>query len=62
MTHDRATDRQGSTMRKHRSLAIERLTGRLPALALAGTLCLVVTSPALADFESAVAAYENGAY
>lgn len=49
-------------MRKRRSLAIERLTGRLPALALAGALCLVVTSPALANFESAVAAYENGAY
>lgn len=49
-------------MRKHRSLGIERLTVHLPALALAGALCLVVTSPALANFESAVAAYENGAY
>ncbi len=39
-----------------------RAPGSLPALALAGALCLSMAGPALADFESAVVAYEGEAY
>ena len=45
-----------------RIAALGRPLRRLPALALAAALCLCLAAPALADFESAVAAYENGSY
>ncbi len=45
-----------------RKLDLGHSLGSLPALVLAGALCFSMSSPALADFESAVAAYERGAY
>ncbi len=51
-----------SSMKKLRIINLGRSLGSLPALALAGALCLSMTGPALADFESAMAAYEEGSY
>jgi hypothetical protein len=45
-----------------RAIGCSRPLGGLLALVLAGGLCLSAAGPALADFESAVAAYEQGAY
>jgi hypothetical protein len=64
---DHTTDRPISTRcEAHGGLVdatvIGRSLGRLPALILAAALCLAMASPALADFESAVADYEDGAY
>ena len=44
------------------TMDLRRALGGLPALVLAGALCLFLATPALADFESAVAAYERGDY
>jgi len=49
-------------MKKLRTIDMDRYPGRLPALILAAGLCLAVAAPALADFDSAVAAYERGSY
>ena len=38
------------------------ILGGLPALILAGALCVFMAGPALADFESAVTAYDRGDY
>lgn len=54
-------DRAGSAG-KRPAMDFGRILGGLPALALAGVLCLFLTAPALADFETAVAAYERGDY
>lgn len=51
-----------SSARKRQTMDFGRTLGGLPALALAGALCLFLTAPALADFEAAVADYERGAY
>ena len=64
---DHTTDRPISTRcEAHGGLVdatvIGRFLGRLSALILAAALCLAMAGPALADFESAVAAYEDGAY
>jgi hypothetical protein len=45
-----------------RTKGLGRSLGGLPVLILAGALCLAMAGPALADFESAVAAYERGDY
>lgn len=45
-----------------RTTALGACLRGLPALALAAALCLSWAAPALADFQSAVAAYERGAY
>jgi hypothetical protein len=42
-------------MKKSLTIGASRSLGGLPALALAGALCLLMLGPALADFESAVA-------
>ncbi len=49
-------------MNKLRTLSLGRSLGSVSALVLAGALCLFMAGPALAHFESAVAAYERGAY
>ena len=49
-------------MNKLRTLSLGRSLGSLPVLILAAALCLAMAGPALADFESAVVAYERGAY
>lgn len=51
-----------NSVKKLSTIGLGGSLGGLPALALAGALCLFFTVPALADFESAVAAYERGAY
>ncbi len=57
-----AADVRTDSPKTLRAKGLGRSLGRLPALVLAGALCLAMASPALADFESAVAAYEDGAY
>ena len=64
---DHTTDRPISTLcEAHGGLVdatvIGPSLGRLPILILAAALCLAMAGPALADFESAVADYEDGAY
>ena len=51
-----------NSMKKLRIINLGRSLGSLPALALAGAVCLSMTGPAPADRESAVAAFEGGAY
>lgn len=50
------------SMMKLQTIDLGRCTGSLLGLALAGLLSLYMTGPALADLESAVAAYDRGAY
>jgi len=45
-----------------RTKGLGRSLGGLLVLILAGALCLAMAGPALANFESAVVAYEDGAY
>jgi hypothetical protein len=45
-----------------RTKRLGRSLGGLPVLILAGALCLAMAGPALADFESAVSAYDRGDY
>ncbi len=49
-------------MKKLRTKSLGQSLGSLPALVLVGALCFSMVGPALADFESAVTAYETGAY
>jgi hypothetical protein len=51
-----------NSMKKLPTVGLDRSLGSLPVLILAGALCLAMAGPALADFESAVVAYERGAY
>jgi hypothetical protein len=49
-------------MKKLRTKSLAQPLGNLPALVLVGALCFSMVGPALADFESAVTAYEDRAY
>lgn len=51
-----------TSVQKLRTLDLGRPSAGLFALALAGALCLTHSRPALADFETAVTAYQQGAY
>ncbi len=57
-----AADVRAEAPKTLRTKGLGRSLGRLPVLILAGALCLAMVGPALADFESAVADYERGAY
>jgi hypothetical protein len=51
-----------NSMKKPRTQSLGQSLGSLPALVLVGALCFSMVGPALADFESAVTAYETGTY
>ena len=51
-----------NSMKKLRTKSLGQSLGRLSTLVLVGALCFSMVGPALADFESAVTAYEDGAY
>jgi hypothetical protein len=57
-----AADVRADSQKTLRGKGLGRSLGRLPVLILAAALCLAAAGPALADFESAVADYEDGAY
>lgn len=60
--HGGTGDNLASALNALRANGPRRPLGGLPALVLAAGLCLAMAAPALADFESAVAAYERGSY
>jgi len=57
-----AADVRADSQKTLRGKGLGRSLGSLPALILAAALCLAAAGPALSDFESAVADYEDGAY
>jgi hypothetical protein len=57
-----AADVRADSPKTLRGKGLGRSLGSLPVLILAAALCLAITGPALADFESGVLAYERGAY
>ena len=57
-----SADVLATSTNKRRTIGFGRSLRGLPTLLLAGALCLLLTVPALAGYESAVAAYNRGDY
>lgn len=57
-----ASDDPDSSPETLRTNRLSGILGGLPALILAGALCVFMAGPALADFETAMAAYDRGDY